>query len=70
MLVGRIVNDAPWPRQVRRGEEKGHFAYGSSTIILLLQKDAAELLPEIREASAGGEEFPVRMGQKIGFAIK
>ena len=70
MLVGRIVNDAPWPRQVRRGEEKGHFAYGGSTIILLLQKDAAELLPEIREASARGEEFPVRMGQKIGFAIK
>ena len=70
MLVGRIVNEAPWPREVKRGEEKGHFAYGGSTVILLLQKDAAELLPEIREASARGEEFPVRMGQKIGFAIE
>lgn len=66
MLVGRIVNDHAWPRKVRRGEEKGHFAYGGSTILLLLQKDAALLLPEIREASARGEEFPVRMGQKIG----
>ena len=70
MLVGRIVNDAPWPREVRRGEEKGHFAYGGSTILLLLQQDAAQLLPEIREASRRGEEFPVRMGQKIGFSLK
>ena len=69
MLVGRIVNEHAWPRQVRRGEEKGHFAYGGSTVILLLQKGAAELLPEIREASGRGEEFPVRMGQKIGRAI-
>lgn len=70
MLVGRIVNEAPWPREVRRGEEKGRFAYGGSTVILLLQKDAVRLLPEIREASARGEEFPVRMGQKIGFSLK
>ena len=70
MLVGRIVNDAPWPRAVSRGEEKGHFAYGGSTVILLLQKDRAELLPEIWEASRRGEEFPVRMGQKIGTAIQ
>ena len=69
MLVGRIVNEAPWPREVKRGEEKGHFAYGGSTILLLLQKDAAQLLPEIREASRRGEEFPVRMGQKIGFSL-
>ena len=70
MLVGKIVNDAPRPGEVRRGEEKGRFAYGGSTVIVLLRKDAAELLPEIREASARGEEFPVRMGQKIGTVRK
>ena len=68
MLVGKIVNDHPWPRAVRRGEEKGHFAYGGSTIIVLLQKGAAELAPELLEASARGEETPVRMGQRIGRA--
>ena len=68
MLVGKIVNDHPWPRAVRRGEEKGHFAYGGSTIIVLLQKDAAQLAPELLEASARGEETPVRMGQRIGSA--
>jgi phosphatidylserine decarboxylase len=64
------VNEAPWPRTVSRGEEKGRFAYGGSTVIVLLRRDAAALLPEIREASARGEEFPVRMGQKIGFSMQ
>ncbi len=68
MLVGKIVNDHLWPRAVTRGEEKGHFAYGGSTVILLLQKNAAELLPEIEAASDAGEEFPVRMGKRIGSA--
>ncbi len=68
LLVGRIVNDHLWPREVSRGEEKGHFAYGGSTVILLLQRDAAELLPELSAASARGGEFPVRMGQRIGTA--
>ena len=70
MLVGKIVNDHLWPRNVSRGEEKGHFAYGGSTVIVLLQKGTAELLPRLREASARGEEFPVRMGQRIGSAVK
>ena len=68
LLVGRIVNDHPWPRAVERGEEKGHFAFGGSTVLVLLQKDAAELLPGIRSASARGEETPVRMGGRIGSA--
>ncbi len=68
MLVGRIVNDHPWPRDVVRGEEKGHFAYGGSTIIVLLEKDAAELRPDLLALSARGEELPVRMGERIGSA--
>lgn len=68
LLVGKIVNDHLWPRTVKRGEEKGHFAFGGSTVILLLQKDAAELLPEILSASARGEETPVRLGERIGSA--
>ena len=68
LLVGKIVNEHLWPRVVTRGEEKGHFAFGGSTILLLLQKDAAELTPQILEASARGEETPVRLGQRIGRA--
>lgn len=68
LLVGKIVNEHPWPRTVARGEEKGHFAFGGSTVILLLRRDAAELSPALLEASARGEEVPVRLGQRIGTA--
>ncbi len=66
MLVGRIVNRSPGPRAVRRGEEKGNFAYGGSTVLVLLGKDAAQLRPDILAASREGRETPVRMGERVG----
>ena len=66
MLVGRIVNHMPGAGRVRRGEEKGHFAYGGSTILLLLRKDAAVLRGDILRASASGAETPVKLGERIG----
>lgn len=64
-MVGRIVN-APGSRQVSRGEEKGRFEFGGSTIIVLLQKDAATLDEDILRNTAQGAETVVRLGQKIG----
>ena len=66
MLVGRIVNNEPGPCRVRRGEEKGRFEYGGSTVLVLLQKNAAVLRPDILEASANGTETEVRLGERIG----
>ncbi|MBR1497584.1 MAG: phosphatidylserine decarboxylase [Oscillospiraceae bacterium] len=66
MLVGRIVNRHPEARHVARGEEKGRFAYGGSTIIVLLEKDAAVPRDDILEASAAGRETPVRLGEAVG----
>lgn len=68
MLVGKIVNEHSGPRHVTRGEEKGHFAYGGSTIIVLLRKDAAVLRPDLCRLAALGAEYPVRMGERIGAA--
>jgi len=42
------------------------FLYGGSTIVLLLQKDAAVLPNELFEATKKGLETPVQMGQQIG----
>nr|WP_027870886.1 phosphatidylserine decarboxylase [[Eubacterium] cellulosolvens] len=65
MLVGKILNHhGKWP--IRRGQEKGYFLYGGSTIILLLQKNAAVIDPEILEECGKGKEVPVRFGQRIG----
>lgn len=65
MLVGRIVNHMQKGR-AERGQEKGYFEYGGSTIILLLKKDQADILPEILKNSEQGIETPVKLGQMIG----
>ena len=69
MLVGRICNHMQ-EGHVCRGEEKGYFQYGGSTVIVLLEKNRAQLNPGILEASRQGCETPVQMGQKIGKACQ
>ena len=66
MLVGRIRNWETEPAEVTRGEEKGTFLYGGSTIIVLVEPGKVDILPEILEASARGEETDVRFGQAVG----
>ena len=65
MLVGKIDNYHA-EALVSRGEEKGRFLYGGSTIILLLEKGAAEINSEILHATENGQEVEVKMGQAIG----
>lgn len=65
MLVGKIEN-RHGEMQVRRGEEKGNFAFGGSTIIVLTQKGRA--LPEERfvKNTAEGIETKVKLGERVG----
>lgn len=65
MLVGRITNHTQ-KGMAERGQEKGYFEYGGSTIILLLKKDQVSLLPEILRNSEQGIETPVKLGRMIG----
>ena len=65
MLVGKIHN-LHRRHSFRRGEEKGCFMYGGSTIILLVEKDRLVLDDNILKASAKGVETPVVMGESIG----
>ena len=67
MLVGKILNHHG-AGPINRGQEKGMFLYGGSTVILLLEKGRATLNGDLLEASARGEEVPVQMGQSIGKA--
>ena len=67
MLVGKILNHHG-AGPITRGQEKGMFLYGGSTVILLLEKGRATLAPHLLEASLCGEEVPVQMGQPIGKA--
>ena len=66
MLVGKIDNYHQRYRFVR-GEEKGRFLYGGSTVIVLLKKDAAVINEEIMKASKMQIETPVKMGERVGY---
>ena len=67
LLVGKIVNHHG-PASVKRGQEKGYFQFGGSTVVLLLKQDAAVLDADILENSRNGIETVVKFGEKIGIA--
>lgn len=68
LMVGKILNNSVKQR-VQRGEEKGHFAFGGSTIILMTQPDKVKPDADLLEHSAKGIETRVLMGEKIGTGI-
>lgn len=67
LLVGKIVNQKECC-PVIRGEEKGYFEFGGSTIVLLLQKDTTTLRPDLLKNTREGYETQIRLGDRIGTA--
>lgn len=65
LLVGRICNIKKQGK-FKKGEEKGYFMYGGSTVILLIQKDALLIDDEIIKNSNKNIETCVKCGEKIG----
>ena len=65
LMVGRIEN-VPLRGRVKRGKEKGNFAFGGSTIVLMTQKDRVLPDPDIFFNSEKGIETRVHLGEKIG----
>lgn len=65
MLVGRIVNN-DGETYVSRGQEKGRFEYGGSTVILAFEKAMIDIDEEILNNTKWGFETRVRMGECIG----
>lgn len=66
MLVGKIKNHQE-AGSFERGQEKGLFLYGGSTVVLLLRAGRAVLFPKY---TGDEEERQVRWGQRIGTATK
>ena len=69
LLVGKIVNHHQ-KQTVERGQEKGYFQFGGSTVVLLVKKDTVYIDADICENSAEGMETVVKFGEKIGTAVK
>ena len=66
MLVGKISNLHTYGRRlVRKGEEKGYFEFGGSTIILLIEKDKAAAAEDLLLNTREGFETKVLQGETI-----
>ena len=65
LLVGRIVNHHEQAAVVR-GQEKGFFQFGGSTVVLLFQSDKVVIDKDILRNSLENIETIVHMGEKIG----
>lgn len=69
MLVGRIKNHHE-KHCFKRGEEKGMFEYGGSTVVIMTLPGAVELDSVFFENTADGYETVVKMGERIGTGLK
>lgn len=66
LLVGKIKNHHDRVKKVLRGEEKGYFKYGGSTIIVLIKKEhIGNIDPKYYINTLHNIETPVVMGQSL-----
>lgn len=63
-MVGRIQNDVT-SGTFQRGQEKGRFEFGGSTVILITEKGKCTPLGEIIRCTQNGLEYPVQMGKAV-----
>ena len=66
MMVGKISNLERSAAVVKKGQEKGWFEFGGSTVILLLQPDKVRLDYDLTENTEEGYETIIKMGERIG----
>lgn len=66
MMVGKITNHQKNKAVIKKGEEKGYFEFGGSTIILLIEKDKVNLSPELIKNTKEGYETKVLQGSFLG----
>lgn len=67
LIVGKI-NNYHEEAIVKKGEEKGMFEFGGSTVILCFEKNIINVDEDILKNSLNGIETAVKMGEKIGKA--
>lgn len=65
IMVGKI-NNKHEEYTFKKGEEKGMFEFGGSTIVLMIKKDIVDLDSDIIKNSSDGFETKVSVGESIG----
>lgn len=71
LMVGRITNlHTEGGAKVTKGEEKGYFEFGGSTILLLLEKDKVKLCDDLLKNTREGFETKLLQGSVLGESLK
>jgi phosphatidylserine decarboxylase len=69
MGVSKIVQNNPGGGAFKKGQEKGYFEFGGSTIVIVMQPGTVRIDDDIFEYSRLGIETLVRYGASIGRAL-
>lgn len=65
LLVGKIHNHTSGSKVIK-GQEKGYFEFGGSTIVILIEKNRVCIDTNILQCSTQNQETEVSMGSKVG----
>lgn len=65
ICVGKIVQSHRWTRPFLRGEEKGYFLFGGSTVVVIGERGAWRPSQDILEKTRQGIETYVRLGDEV-----
>jgi len=65
-FVGSIIQTYTPHQKVARGDEKGYFKFGGSTVLLFFEENKVRIDPEIIEQTKLGYETYILFGEKIG----
>jgi len=69
ICVGKIVQSHRWNKPFMRGEEKGYFLFGGSTVVILGEKGAWRPSDDILEKSKQNIETYVQLGDEVAVKI-
>lgn len=69
LMVGKIIETYTPLQQAAKGAEAGYFAFGGSTVVLLVKPNRIKLHNVFIENSAQGYETAVTMGQVLGESL-
>lgn len=68
-MVGSIIQTYTGSL-VKKGEEKGYFKFGGSTVVLLLEKNNIRIDQDLLINTSKGYETVIKEGEKIGVSVK
>lgn len=69
-MVGSILQTYTPEKMVKKGDEKGYFAFGGSTLVLCFEKDKIAFAADLLENTRKGFETSIKMGESIASSLQ